>query len=308
MGNRNRIGWLLLLLPLVACTFDHDSGYLPQWKATWWVLQDDSGAHSWVRIDTTSVLTGLTGGTAIAIQADERGLWALEEGGRVSLRDRIDGEVERQWHTPDGLGTDLTLGLSRVFVSTAEAYLWVLDPEKERWHEVTMAGPSGYILARSDRCFVQVDDTVVVKVQEQSLAVVETIILNFPILSFDHDGGHFTYASHSSPEGLRLSRLSYHPDVMNALQKVQAADQILINPLLRQTYGTEYLGDLIVENGCLTGLSGICGDHFWPIWEEAEVLVLRADSLFRYDLETGARLYEYGRLSGELKDGVNVVE
>lgn len=298
---------LIFVLVLTSCGWDTDVDQIPEWKATWLVLEDSSSGMTWLRIDSTSLIEITENALPSSIDATYDQLWSVNSDGSVSLRDPVTGEIVDSYSLPTGEALDLAIGLNHLYISGSDSAVHFLDLKKRTWNQLTLTGLPGLIETRSDRGYVVVDDTTVFIVQEQAFSPRDTLYYSIPIVSLHNDPGVFTFLFHQASPKIRLSRINYHDQVFRFIERATEEDLRLINPLGREVYGREYIGDLEVRDGCLVSGPGICGDQFWPIWELGFILIQREGNLFRYDLFTGELLYDYGSFVGIITDGENII-
>lgn len=301
---------LLLLfcgLLLTTCGWDTDIDEAPEWKATWLIVQDSSDRVRWLRVDSTSITEINTGSTPVSLDATYSHLWSVNTDGSISRRESETGTIEETFQLPSGQAVELAIGLEQLYVSGTDSAVHFLDLKRETWNQLFVNGQPGLIETRSDRGFVVIDDTIVLIVQEQAFAPRDTLHYTIPILSLHNDPGIYTFLMHQSFPEISLSRINYHDQIFQFIERTTEEDLRLINPVGRSIYGKEYIGNIGIENGCLISLSAICGDQFWPIWKAGFLLVRRGGNLFRYDLFSGELVYEYGPFEGFITDGENII-
>lgn len=304
-----RLPVLLLICAsiLSACGLDTDADYIPDWKATWIVVEDSTSAIQWIRIDSVSVSVSTTNSPPISVDAADDQLWTVNSDGSITSRALESGDIESSYTLPSGEPQSLAIGLDQLYVSGTDSAIHFLDLTSRDWQRLPVDGLPGLIETRSDRGFVVVNDTIVIIVQEQAFSPRDTLFYSIPITALRNDPDIYTFLFHDSAPDFRLSRINYHDQVFQYIERRTDGDGLLINPVKRRIYDQEYLGDLGITEGCLTSLSSICGDQFWPIWEVGMILVVREGILYRHDLFSGEVLQEYGEFEGEITDGENII-
>ncbi|MDP5169873.1 MAG: hypothetical protein NWR72_06485 [Bacteroidia bacterium] len=305
MSRKINPSFVVLLLLLTSCGWDTDETYIPTWQASWLITQDSLGGRHLLRIDSSTVIEYADVPRAMDLADGE--WWTLDAAATLSQRDLKTGEVISSWTIPGQDHQDVARGLERIYVTGADSSLYFFHPKKESWVAVDLPGKGGLVSTRADRAFVQVEDSVVLRVQEQTYSFTDTIYFTTTIKGFQKDGSHITYVFSTDGVSLFRTRMLYSNATMNPFQQRVSLEEILISPYRRQEFGQEYTDNLEVADGCLTRVNTICGQQFWPIWETGDILIFDHDSLFRYDLRSGEKLFSYGKSSGSITDGVNVV-
>lgn len=298
---------LACIIFLTSCGWDSDIEEAPEWKATWLIVEDSSMQVKWLRVDSTSITEGFEGSPPVSIDATYSHLWTVNTDGSIALREPETGTIEQLYSLPSGNATELAIGLDQLYVSGTDSAIHFLDINKETWNRLEVDGLPGLIETRSDRGYVVVNDTIVLIVQEQAFVPRDTLYYSIPIVSIHNDPGIYTFLMHHPAPEITLSRINYHDQVFQFIERSIEEDLRLINPLGRSIYGKEYIGDLAISDGCLVSVQTICGDQFWPIWESGFILVQRDETLFRYDLFSGELAYEYGPFEGLIVDGENII-
>ncbi len=294
-----------LLLP--SCGWDSDIDEVPKWKTTWLIVQDSTAQVRWMSVDSTSITETNIGPTPVSIDAIYSQLWSVNADGSISRREPETGTIEETFQLPSGQAAELAIGLEQLYVSGTDSAVHFLDLKQETWNQLFVNGQPGLIETRSDKGYVVVDDTIVLIVQEQAFVPRDTLHYSLPIRSLHNDPGIYTFLMHQPSPEIRLSRINYHDQIFQFIERTTEEDLRLINPLGRSIYGKEYIGNIGIENGCLISIPAICGDQFWPIWEAGLLLVQRGGNLFRYDLFSGELVYEYGVFEGLITDGENII-
>lgn len=292
---------------LSSCGWDSDIDQAPEWKATWLIVKDSSLQVKWVRVDSGSLVEISEGTIPLSIDATYSQLWTVNTDGSITRREPETGLVEKSFQLPSGTASDLAIGLEQLYVSGSDSAIHFLDLKKETWNRLEVQGLPGLIETRSDRGYVVVNDTIVLIVQEQAFVPRDTLHYSIPIISLHNDPGIYTFLMHQPSPEITLSRINYHDQIFQFIERTIEEDLRLINPLGRSMYGTEYIGDLAILDGCLDSSQIICGDQFWPIWEEGAILVQRNRKLFRYDLFSGELIHDYGSFEWEITDGENII-
>lgn len=298
---------LICVQILSSCGWDTDIDQIPEWQATWLIVQDSAAQVRWMKVDSTSIMEIHEGSTPVSIDATYAQLWTVNTDGSISLRETATGTVEEKLFLPSGSATELAIGLEQLYVSGTDSAVHFLDLKKKIWNRLAVDGLPGLIETRSDRGFVVLNDTIVYIVQEQAFIPRDTLHYSIPIISLENDPGVYTFVMHQPSPEIKLSRINYHDQFFLFVERAIEEDSRLINPVGRVFYGREYLGDIGIVNGCLLSTPGVCGDQFWPIWEEGMILVQRGRNLFRYDLFSGELVYEYGSFEGKIIDGENII-
>lgn len=298
---------LVCLLFLTSCGWDSDIDEVPEWKTTWLIVQDSTDQVKWVSIDSTSITEINAGPTPISIDAAYSQLWTVNTDGSISRREPETGTVVESFQLPSGTATNLAIGLEQLYVSGTDSAVHFLDLKKNRWNRLEVPGVPGLIETRSDRGFIVVNDTTVLIIQEQAFVPRDTIHYSIPIMSLQNDPGIYTFLLHEPSPTVKLSRINYHDQIFQFIERPIEEDSRLINPLNRQIFGNEYIGDLSITDDCVVSIPAICGDQFWPIWEVGLLLVQRDENLFRYDLFSGELRYDYGTFEGIITDGENTI-
>lgn len=298
---------LACIIFLPSCGWDSDIEEAPEWKATWLIVEDSSMQVKWLRIDSTSITEVNEGSPPVSIDATYSQLWTVNTDGSIALKEPETGTIQQRYSLPSGNATDLAIGLDQLYVSGTDSAVHFLDFNKETWNRLEVNGLPGLIETRSDRGYVVVNDTIVLIVQEQAFVPRDTLHYTIPILSLHNDPGIYTFLMHQPFPEISLSRINYHDQIFQFIERTIEEDLRLINPVGRSIYGNEYIGNLTVADGCLISMPAICGDQFWPIWEAGFLLIQRGGNLFRYDLFSGELVYEYGPFEGLITDGENII-
>lgn len=303
---KGRILPVLCCISLLGCGWDTDEEYIPSWESTWLVLEQQ-GLFSIVQVTAQEVFTHPSFPSISRLVQWNKCLWGTTSAGTLVQIDPRTAEIVKQISLPSGQAIEVGAGLSCITVCSDDSTLFLYDGEDE-WRSLPLPGLPILIQGRSDRSFVVIDDSIVWKIQEQTLGLRDTFSFHRPVTKLQNDNGVHTYLSHADSSSLYLSRLNYHGQASRYYEVAQAATDIQFNPLLRAESGIEFLGNLEIKNGCLTAPSGICGDQFWPIWETGKILVQRSDSLILYDLHSARVLHNYGFFSGQIRDGENIIQ
>lgn len=297
---------LILVLSLTGCGWDTDEEFLPEWKASWILSKDSTGARSWMLFTQEGMLTMPSTVTPKRITSWQDDLWAADVDGKVLQLDAESGEVLNQFSPPSGLAIETGGGLDQLYVCTDDSMLYLFDGV-DTWTARSLPAQPGLIQTRSDRAFLVIGDTVIWKIQEQTFSPRDSFSFTRAVTRLQNDNGVETWVTHEDSSDLYLSRLNYHGQVFRFYEQRQLVDDILYNPLLRAETGIEYIGNLEVEEGCLTTFPEICGDQFWPVWEAGLLIVTRSDSAYLYNLIGGQILRSFGAFSGRITDGENVI-
>lgn len=298
---------LLCIQMLSSCGWDTDVDQVPEWKASWLTVRDSSLQVAWLRVDATSITEIIEESSPISIDGNYSQIWTVNSDGSISLRESETGEIEETFFLPSGNATELAIGLEQLYISGTDSAIHFLDLKKKTWNRLAVDGIPGLIETRSDRGYVVVNDTIVLIIQEQAFVPRDTIQYSIPIVSLHNDPEIYTFLVHRPLPDIRLSRINYHDQVFQFIERPIEEDRRLINPLGRSVYGSEYIGDLGIENGCLISQPTICGDQFWPVWEAGLILVQDEGNLFRYDLFSGELVFDYGPFEGLISDGENII-